>query len=136
MMERQPLFSARLLLLAPPLLALLAAPALGDTPGSVQARNSMAQGKELFEQICAACHMADARGSGDGAIPALASDANLADPAYPVGVVMNGKGAMPPFADMLTPAQVGAAITYVRTHFGNDYPQPVTEADVRTLSQP
>lgn len=34
----------------------------------------------------------------------------------------------------LKPEQVAAVVGYVRTHFGNDYPEPVTPADVRALS--
>ena len=41
---------------------------------------------------------------------------------------------MPWFDDILAPAQIAGVATYVRTHFGNDYPEPVTEADVVALS--
>lgn len=123
------------LILLPPL-ALLALPLMAsaqDMPGSVQAKNNTAEGGKIFKEICAACHLPDARGTG--AIPALAKDANLADPAYPIAVLARGKGAMPPMDDMLTPAQMAAVITYVRTNFGNAYPQPVTEADVKRLGK-
>lgn len=125
----------RIAILALPAMALAAAPALGDTPGGQQAKIKLADGQQVFSKICAACHMADARGSGDGAIPALARNKNLADPAYPIGVVMKGKGAMPWFSEMLTPAEVAAVVGYVRTHFGNNYPQPVTEADVKRIAR-
>ncbi|KEQ52311.1 c-type cytochrome [Sphingobium chlorophenolicum] len=125
----------RALIAVPPLLALLAAPAQGDTPGGAQAKNKAVDGAKVYKQICAACHMPNAMGSGGGAIPALAKDRKLADPAYPVNIVMKGKGAMPPMNEMLSPAQVAAVITYVRTNFGNAYPQPVTEADVKRLAK-
>ncbi|KKW91459.1 c-type cytochrome [Sphingobium chungbukense] len=125
----------RALILIPPLLALLAAPGHADTPGGVQAKNKAADGEKVYKQICAACHMPDAMGSGGGAIPALAKDKKLADPAYPIAVVTKGKGAMPPMGDMLSSAQMAAVITYVRTHFGNSYAQPVTEADVKRVAK-
>ena len=42
---------------------------------------------------------------------------------------------MPPLTDMLAPAQIAAVVTYVRTHFGNNYPAPVTAEDVQRLSK-
>jgi mono/diheme cytochrome c family protein len=41
---------------------------------------------------------------------------------------------MPWFDDMLTPAQIANVVVYVRTNFGNNYPKPVTEADVKKLA--
>jgi len=93
-----------------------------------------ADGKKVYEQICQACHMADAKGGGGaGAIPALANNPRLADPQYPITMLLKGRGGMPWFSDMLTPAQMAAVITYVRSHF-NNYTDPVTEADVRKLA--
>lgn len=126
----------RALVLIPPLLAVLAAPGHADTPGSVQAKNKVVDGEKIYKQICAACHMPNAMGSGGGAIPALAKNRKLADPAYPITVVMKGKGAMPPMSDMLSAPQVAAVVTHVRTHFGNDYPQPVTAEAVTRIARP
>ena len=114
----------------------LASPAHSDTPGSAQAKNKTIDGAKIYKQICAACHMANAMGSGAGAIPALARDRNLANPVYPIGILIKGKGAMPPMSDMLSPAQMAAVLTYVRTNFGNDYRQPITELDVKRLAGP
>jgi mono/diheme cytochrome c family protein len=36
--------------------------------------------------------------------------------------------------ESLSPAQIAAVIGYVRTHFGNNYPAPVPEADVARLA--
>lgn len=104
----------------------------GGGPSSVELSN---EGKAVYEQICQACHMADARGGGGAGatIPALADNPNLADPAYPIGILLKGRGGMPWFTDMLTPAQMAAVITYVRSHF-NKYPDPVAEADVKRLA--
>jgi mono/diheme cytochrome c family protein len=92
-------------------------------------------GEQIYRQICQACHMPDARGaSGAAVIPALARNPKLADASYPITMVLKGRGVMPWFAGSLKPAQIAAVVGYVRTHFGNDYPEPVTEADVIALS--
>ena len=81
--------------------------------------------------------MADGKGGvGAGSVPALASNPKLKIPAYPIMMVLKGRGAMPWFSDTLSPAQTAAVITYIRTHMGNDYAQPVTEADVTRMAGP
>jgi mono/diheme cytochrome c family protein len=92
----------------------------------------MRDGAAIYGGVCAACHMADARGaSGSGAYPALAADPRLAASSYPIGVVVHGRKGMPAFGAMLDDEQVAAVVAYVRTHFGNDYPRPVTPAAVK-----
>ncbi|WP_420382444.1 c-type cytochrome [Novosphingobium sp.] len=117
---------------------LLATATLAD-PGFAQDRGGPAggqtentdSGKEIFEQICAACHMADAKGGGEpGAkVPALAGNANLKNKDYAIILLLKGRGGMPWFTDLLTKPQIAAVITYVRGHF-NDYHDPVTVADI------
>lgn len=106
-----------------------------DAPGGTTSVEVAAEGKQVYEQICQACHMADARGGGDAGakIPALADNPRLADPRYPVILMLKGRGAMPWFTEILTPAQIAAVATYVRSHF-NKYSDPVTEADVKKLA--
>jgi mono/diheme cytochrome c family protein len=88
-------------------------------------------GKAIFEQICAACHMPDAKGGGEAGarVPALAGNRNLANKDYPIILLLKGRGGMPWFTDILTKPQIAAVITYVRGHF-NDYHDPVTVADI------
>ena len=76
----------------------------------------------LFSQACARCHGAD----GTGGLPSVAngprptdltaaewqqtrSDADLA------AAIRSGRGAMPPFEDVLTSDQIAALAAYVRT---------------------
>lgn len=94
-----------------------------------------AEGKQIYEEICQACHMADAAGGGGAGamIPGLANNPRLADPDYSIVILLKGRGGMPWFTDMLTPGQMAAVVTYVRSHF-NAYPDPVTEADVVKLA--
>ncbi len=78
--------------------------------------------------------MADAAGAvGAGAYPSLAGDRNLEAGGYPVYVVVNGLRAMPPLGGMLNDAQVAAVVNYLRSNFGNDYHDPITAADVKTV---
>jgi mono/diheme cytochrome c family protein len=124
---------------------LVATPALaqapsggGDIAGSATVKTAApATGEQVYVQVCQACHMADAKGgSGAATIPALASNPKLATAGYPVSLILNGRGAMPSLADMLQPAQIADVTSYIRTHFGNNYANPVTVEDVVRLSTP
>lgn len=88
-------------------------------------------GKALYGALCQACHQDKGQGAvGAAAYPALAGNQTLEAPAYPVHMVLNGHNAMPGFKDYLDDAQVAAVVTYVRTHFGNAYSDPVTDREV------
>jgi mono/diheme cytochrome c family protein len=93
-------------------------------------------GESLYKSVCAACHMPNAMGgAGAGFYPALAKNDKLAVSAYPVMMVMNGKGGMPPLGEDMTDAQVAAVVTYVRTHFGNSYTDPVSLDEVKQVRE-
>lgn len=121
----------------------LAAAVTFAAPGAAQDRASNGassvevsdEGKELYEQICQACHMADAKGGGQtGAmIPALAGNPRLADKDYPSIILLKGRGGMPWFTDILTRPQIASVLNYVRGHF-NDYHDEVTVADLDRIS--
>nr|WP_295113966.1 cytochrome c [uncultured Caulobacter sp.] len=117
---------------------LLASPAVAqDSAGGVVRVPKPVTGEQVYGAVCQACHMADAKGAtGAGTIPALASNPKLTGAAYPIMVVAGGKGAMPGFSGMLSNAQMAEVVTYVRTHFGNAYAKPVTEADVAKIAKP
>jgi mono/diheme cytochrome c family protein len=70
---------------------------------------------------------------GAGTYPALAGDPNLAAAGYPVTVVLHGLRGMPPVGYFMTDDQVAAVVNYVRMHFGNNYPDTVTAADVKAV---
>ncbi len=94
-------------------------------------------GEQVYQQVCQACHMANAGGAvGAGRIAALAADKNLKYPEYPISVVTGGKGAMPWFRGQLTDQQIADVITYVRSHFGNNYKGIVTAAQVADSGVP
>ena len=119
-------------------IALAALPAYAqDTASGVAGRTPVpVTGEQVYRQVCAACHMQDAKGgAGAAAIPGLAANPMLAAPQYPVMVVTQGKGAMPWFSDVLSSKQITDVVNYVRNNFGNSYPDPVSEADVKALMQ-
>lgn len=106
-------------------------------PGLAQADTAMTTvgkmaplntGKEVYEHVCQGCHMPDAKGAmGSGAqFPALAGNAKLASPGYPVYVIQHGYGAMPWFSGMLTDKQIADVVNYVRSNFGNHFKGEVT----------
>jgi mono/diheme cytochrome c family protein len=93
--------------------------------------------------------MPDGRGAvGAGRYPAFAGDPTLVSASYVAATVLLGRRDMPSFAERaeadgeaffgrttLTDAQVAAVVNYVRTHFGNHYPDAIGEAEVRALRQ-
>ena len=90
-------------------------------------------GEVIYRTVCQGCHMAEAQGAfGAGAYPALANDPKLAAAGYPVLVVVNGSKGIPPFGALLDDEQVAAVVNYVRSHFGNSYPDTVSPAEVRS----
>ena len=115
----------------------VAAPALADELSSKAP--TMSRGWEfaerggagLFNNVCAACHQANAKGAtGAAAYPPLAADTKLASSDFVLAVLLDGLRGMPPVGSMMSDAQVADVATYVRTHFGNAYPGAVSTAGV------
>jgi mono/diheme cytochrome c family protein len=132
--------SPRLALALPPACAVLlvspsSAPRAQDASGGISAVEVSTEGHRIYQEICQACHMADARGGrGAGAgVPALANNPRLADKAFAIEVVVKGRGGMPWFTDILTSQQIAAVLTYVRSGF-NSYADPVTRDDVELIA--
>jgi mono/diheme cytochrome c family protein len=97
---------------------------------------SEAGGEELYANVCQGCHMPDGKGAiGAGAYPSLSGDKALAAAGYALYVVVHGQHGMPPVGMMMSDDQVAAVVNYVRTHFGNDYRDAVTAADVKATRQ-
>ena len=133
--DMTPALAAVLLAVAAP--AVAQAPPGGDTGGGVVRVVKPVTGKQVYEAVCQACHMADAKGGvGAGTIPALASNPRLAGAAYPISAVVLGKGGMPSLAGPLDDTQIAEVVTYIRTNFGNAYAKPVTPADVARIPHP
>jgi mono/diheme cytochrome c family protein len=117
------------------LLLLAASPAAAQSFGS-PSHFTEEGGAALYAGICAGCHMPDGRGAvGAGAYPSLQSNPKLAAPGYPIGMVLRGHGAMPGFGRTLSDRQIADVIGFLRTHFGNAFPEPVTPDDVKAARE-
>ena len=116
-------------------ITLLARPVYADEPGpGGQKVPRPMTGEQVYRTVCQSCHMADGKGAtGAGTIPALTGNPRLAASAYPIMMVAKGRGAMPGFVGTLDTAQAANVVTYIRTHFGNSFAAPVTEAEVARL---
>jgi mono/diheme cytochrome c family protein len=120
-----------------PLLILSATPALADSAANLTHAVTADTGAAVFQHVCQGCHMPGGRGaSGAGAFPALAHNAKLENAGYPISMVLNGHGGMPWFNGVLTPTQIADVLNYVRTHFGNNYSDKITPADVTAAAGP
>jgi mono/diheme cytochrome c family protein len=112
-----------------------------DAPAVAMSARMAERGAKLYERHCAQCH--GDKGEGvPGAYPPLAANraVNLAVTANLVQVVLNGgfppstaenprPFGMPPFATVLSDADVAAVISHIRASWGNHAP-PVSEFSV------
>lgn len=108
----------------------------GDADSAFVDRQKFSEptGEQMFRRVCAACHMADAKGAqGAGMYPALAKNEKLVAGGYPLYVVMKGLNGMPAMGTMMTDQQVADVVNYVRTHFGNRYRDKVTAEEAKAL---
>jgi mono/diheme cytochrome c family protein len=97
--------------------------------GTAQVAGAATLGETTFQENCSACHQKTGLGV-KGAFPALAGDKFVMGPIPPLAAtVLNGRGGMPTFKSELSDAQIAAALTYVRSSWGNKA-KPVTPAEV------
>ena len=94
----------------------------------------VAQGAEIFANVCAACHQPDGQGI-EGIYPALAGNqfVTLEDPQPVIEVVLTGRGGMPRFAGSYDNEEIAGIISFIRTDLGNDASEvePSTVQEVR-----
>ena len=91
-------------------------------------------GEDIYKGICQGCHMPDAKGAqGAGMYPALAGNKKLAAKAYPALVIVRGQKAMPSFNGLLSDTQIANVVNYIRSNFGNSYPDAITADEVKAL---
>jgi mono/diheme cytochrome c family protein len=105
-------------------------------------------GAQIYERICAGCHMSGGQGAvGAGAYPKLAANPKLVSWEFAALTVLNGRNGMPPFglpadqvmetrAAHLSDAQIADVVNYVRSHFNNNYKADVTAQKVAALPHP
>jgi mono/diheme cytochrome c family protein/glucose/arabinose dehydrogenase len=79
-------------------------------------------GRQVYRNICQACHQPDGRGQERLAPPLVGSDLTLGTAEVPVRILLNGKegavGLMPPVGGVLTDDQIASVLTYVRREWG------------------
>lgn len=95
---------------------------------------STASGEQVYRTVCQGCHMPSGEGAlGGGEYPALAGNPKLAAAPYVATMVLDGRAGMPGLGQMLSDQQVAEVTHYIRTHFGNDYPEAMTANDVKAM---
>ena len=90
-------------------------------------------GKKLYDDSCAGCHMPDGKGAqGAGYYPPLADNSKMQSKYYIISVVMNGLRGMPSFHSMMNDEQIAAVTQYVHSDL-NSFTDTVTAANVAQL---
>jgi mono/diheme cytochrome c family protein/glucose/arabinose dehydrogenase len=109
-------------------------------PLTAEQQKRFAAGREVYQNLCVACHQADGRGREKVATTLVESDFALGTPGIPIRVLINGKegavGLMPPLGTVLSDEQIAAVLTYVRREWGNTGTpiDPATVAKIRPLT--
>jgi cbb3-type cytochrome c oxidase subunit III len=95
---------------------------------------SAAIGASVYSKNCMGCHKANGQGGAGGTFPALAGDALVTAPdaAKMLATIEHGRNLMPAWKGQLSPGDIAAVATYVRSAWGNKA-SPVTEQDVTAI---
>jgi mono/diheme cytochrome c family protein/glucose/arabinose dehydrogenase len=93
-------------------------------------------GREVYRNLCQACHQADGRGQ-DRLAPALVGSSLLfAAPDVPIRILLHGTegpiGLMPPIGSAISDEQIAGVLTYVRREWGQTG-APVDPERVRAI---
>jgi mono/diheme cytochrome c family protein/glucose/arabinose dehydrogenase len=116
----------------------------GDTPMAPltpEQQRRFDAGRDVYANLCQACHQPDGRGQDRVAPPLLDSPLLLSDPDIPARILLGGKegtvGLMPPMGSTLTDEQVASVLTYVRREWGHAATpvDPTTISSVRELTR-
>ncbi len=95
---------------------------------------STAVGASIYASRCSACHGASGQGGGHGMFPSLAGDAlaTAGDPAQMLERISHGRSMMPAWKGQLSPGDIAAVATFVRSAWGNKA-GPVSVEDVTAV---
>ena len=101
--------------------------------GTPDAAALIAQGDEIYNSVCVACHQPEGAGF-EGIYPALAGDpfVTLEDPAPVIRTVLQGRGGMPSFRNAYDDEEIAAVLSYIRQAWGNNA-GPVTPDQVAEI---
>ena len=96
------------------------APRVADLTADQQ--SAFDTGKEVYRNICQACHQPDGRGLDKVAPSLVGSTLALGPPGIPARILLNGKegriGLMPSIGSALSDEQIAGVLTYVRRDWG------------------
>jgi len=93
----------------------------------------IAKGKTVYANNCASCHMADGAGLA-GTFPAITGSTIVTgDINAQVDLMMNGKGMMPAFGQMLSAVDFAAVSTFIRNDLGNEMGDSVQPSAIQAL---
>lgn len=102
-----------------------------QSAGKVPKSKLMSLGKQVYTKTCVACHKADGSGMSAAGFPALTGSDIVKGPVNAhIARVLNGSGAMPPFAGRLSNREVAAVVTYERNALGNSTGDVVQPSEV------
>ena len=93
----------------------------------------IAKGETVYANNCASCHMADGAGLS-GTFPAITdSPIVTGDIDAQIGLLMEGKGMMPAFGQMLNAVDFAAVSTFIRNGLGNSVGDSVQPSAIKAL---
>ena len=103
------------------------------TPLTAEEQQRFEAGREVYRNICQACHQPDGRGQERLAPTLIESELALAASDIPARILLNGKegsiGLMPPVGSVLSDDQIAGVLTYIRREWGHTG-TPVAAAEV------
>jgi cytochrome c oxidase subunit 2 len=104
--------------------------AASDDPTKVYTLDEQKErGAKVYASNCAACHQPN--GKGAGAFPALDGSKMVLGPkAAQYNIMINGKGAMPKWAGVISDGDIAAVMTYTRNAWGNKTGEIIQTQDV------
>ncbi len=93
----------------------------------------IAKGETVYANNCASCHMADGAGMA-GTFPAITGSALvIGDMNAQVDLMMNGKGMMPAFGQMLSAVDFAAVSTFIRNGLGNEVGDSIQPSAIQAV---
>ncbi len=93
----------------------------------------IAKGEKVYANNCASCHMADGAGMA-GTFPAISNSPLVTgDIDAQIELMLNGKGMMPAFGQMLDPVDFAAVTTFIRNGLGNAVGDSIQPSAIKSL---
>jgi cytochrome c oxidase subunit 2 len=104
--------------------------ATSDDPSKVYTLDEQKErGAKVYASNCAACHQPN--GKGAGTFPALDGSKNVLGPKEAqYNILINGKGAMPKWAGVISDGDIAAVMTYTRNAWGNKTGEIIQTQDI------